>query len=515
MAERSPADIARDTLKLLASRRLAPTPENYQAVYEEVAGLLPQVAFPLAPLRRIASVLPTQTLAQKRIAQQFSAAVQAQDWTGLQAAIADYAQLDLGDRGQTPALATVPTAHTVHVLPSSLAEHFARVIESTANALGEEDARMRELSLQLVDFLRIAPPPLPALEQMLSNYSYRLSFTAEDQAQRRRSMHALLRMVSEHILSIATHDPHLQEQASALTTAMQHPWTLQQLDTIQTHLKNLLFRHLEIEGSRSNAHTELKHLLAEHSEQMLGLGKLSDSHAYALQNCAEQLEHSQDFKELASALHTVVASGNALITENRVVQAQLSDLRQQVQDQEIAITQLSSALTQVQDSTRHDPVTHTLNTQGLHEALPSEAARNRRHPGPLGLAVLQLDEHAALAHPSPEDNSGAAQAAAIIHLARVARCTLRPQDALARISHTGFAVVFPATSATAAAHALARLQAELSERPLLYQDQSITLSFSAGVIQANPGHTPQEALSQALQACEQAQRMGMARVALG
>ncbi len=59
MAARTPADIARDTLKLLATRRLAPTPANYQAVYEEVAGLLPQVSFPLAPLRRIATVLPT------------------------------------------------------------------------------------------------------------------------------------------------------------------------------------------------------------------------------------------------------------------------------------------------------------------------------------------------------------------------------------------------------------------------------------------------------------------------
>ncbi len=39
MVEKTPAEIARATLKLLSARQLAPTPENYQTVYHEVAGL--------------------------------------------------------------------------------------------------------------------------------------------------------------------------------------------------------------------------------------------------------------------------------------------------------------------------------------------------------------------------------------------------------------------------------------------------------------------------------------------
>lgn len=34
----NPTDIARETLKLLASRRMAPTPDNYQKIYHEIAG---------------------------------------------------------------------------------------------------------------------------------------------------------------------------------------------------------------------------------------------------------------------------------------------------------------------------------------------------------------------------------------------------------------------------------------------------------------------------------------------
>ena len=39
MVGKTPAAIARETLKLLSARQLAPTPENYHAVYLEAAGL--------------------------------------------------------------------------------------------------------------------------------------------------------------------------------------------------------------------------------------------------------------------------------------------------------------------------------------------------------------------------------------------------------------------------------------------------------------------------------------------
>lgn len=50
---KSPSEIARETLKLLATRRLPPTPDHYQALYDEVAGTTSAPAFPSAQLRQI------------------------------------------------------------------------------------------------------------------------------------------------------------------------------------------------------------------------------------------------------------------------------------------------------------------------------------------------------------------------------------------------------------------------------------------------------------------------------
>ena len=507
MAARTPADIARETLKLLASRRIAPTPANYQAIYEEVAGVLPQEPFPQRTLRRIGSLLPQQTALQTRIASSFSEAVETQDWTALQAAIVDYARLDLGLAPQTLPPAT-PPVDPVSVLPHSVAESLARVLQSTLSVLGDEDQRMQALTEQLVQFLQVGPPPLPALEQMLHNYSYRLSFTAEDQAQRREAIHALLRMVCSHIAAIATQDQTLQQHAQSLTEHMQQPWTLKQLDHIHSDLKNLLFRHLELEGYRDDMQEQLKELLAQHAQQMARLGHLSEHHVQTLQACASQISATQDLGDLATTLQTVVQSGSALVSENRQVQAQLQDLREQTLAQEQAIAQMSSHIHALSQSTRHDTDTGALNLDGLHETLHSETARvqRQRHPHSttISLAALEIDQLSNL--PPPVGH------AALTHLARLARNQLRPQDALGRVTAQGFVVVFPGTEPAHAAQALARLQQQLQQQPLRHEDSKYPLSFSAGVIAAPAQASPSEAFTLAAQACAQAQRMGAARI---
>lgn len=60
----NPTDIARETLKLLSGRKLAPTPENYQAIYHEIAGTRPEGHHPkgdqtlLRALRELAKQAP-------------------------------------------------------------------------------------------------------------------------------------------------------------------------------------------------------------------------------------------------------------------------------------------------------------------------------------------------------------------------------------------------------------------------------------------------------------------------
>jgi diguanylate cyclase len=52
----NPSEIAREALRLLASRRMSPSPENYRALYHEIAGTSAGAAAPF-PERELKALL--------------------------------------------------------------------------------------------------------------------------------------------------------------------------------------------------------------------------------------------------------------------------------------------------------------------------------------------------------------------------------------------------------------------------------------------------------------------------
>lgn len=81
----TPFEIARDTLKQLAQRRITPTPDNYQTLYHEISGTKPTGKdFPEKHLRTLAAALPKSSPDQMRLARQLDEAVKAQDWDAYQ-----------------------------------------------------------------------------------------------------------------------------------------------------------------------------------------------------------------------------------------------------------------------------------------------------------------------------------------------------------------------------------------------------------------------------------------------
>ena len=75
-----PSEIAREVLRLLAARRQLPTPDNYTALYNEIAGAAAVEVFPEKPLKTLAAALPRKTAEQTRLVRQFEAAIAARNW---------------------------------------------------------------------------------------------------------------------------------------------------------------------------------------------------------------------------------------------------------------------------------------------------------------------------------------------------------------------------------------------------------------------------------------------------
>lgn len=88
----SSAEIARETLKLLMTRRMAPTPDNYRAIYGEIAGETEKAddAFPERELRALLGALPKEIPQQQRLARELEQAIRNQNWNDWRKTLADY-----------------------------------------------------------------------------------------------------------------------------------------------------------------------------------------------------------------------------------------------------------------------------------------------------------------------------------------------------------------------------------------------------------------------------------------
>ncbi|MBU3740150.1 MAG: GGDEF domain-containing protein, partial [Rhodoferax sp.] len=90
MTDRTPSEIARDTLKQLSVRKMAPTPANYRSVYNEISGADNDPPFPLERLRDIARSLPAKTPGQLKQRALFESAVNQLNWPGVKNALVAY-----------------------------------------------------------------------------------------------------------------------------------------------------------------------------------------------------------------------------------------------------------------------------------------------------------------------------------------------------------------------------------------------------------------------------------------
>src|SRR5262245_15376286 len=130
MMQKKPFEIARETLMLLAARKLTPTPVNYQAVYGEIAGTPDVATFPEMQLRKIAQALPLKAPEQRKHRDSLERAIAQHKWDDVQGAlIAMATAASTGGRAATASTEAAGAAPGVGLL-----EMTARIIENAMPA---------------------------------------------------------------------------------------------------------------------------------------------------------------------------------------------------------------------------------------------------------------------------------------------------------------------------------------------------------------------------------------------
>lgn len=514
MADKKPFEIARETLKTLTERKLVPTPANYQAIYNDIAGIPLVQPFPDEQLRQIAQSLPARNPGQLKQKGLLDYAINQRNWPGVQSALVAYAGF-AGNGGQTsdtaPApLLAEPSASEVSApaLTADFLGQVARMIEYALPALGPDDERFNEQVKQLLQAMREPSSDIVAVKQALADFSHRLSFAAEDQAEIRATLLKLLHLIIQNIGELALDDRWLKGQIDALMSAASPPLTLRRLDDVERRLKDVIFKQAEAKGRELEAQAQIGQMLAAFIERLAQMTQSTSTYHGKMEESAKALEQAKTMEEIAPVLQQVITATRHMADESRGSRDELQNMRERAQATETEIAKLHQELDRVSTQARHDPLTGALNRKGLEEALERELSVVRRKETPLCMALLDIDNFKKL-----NDAKGHATGdEALAHLAAVARECMRPQDTLARFGGEEFVLLLPDTPLERGIEAMTRLQRELSRRFFLAGAEKILITFSCGVAQLAAKEAGMDAIRRADQAMYLAKRAGKNRV---
>lgn len=515
MSEKKPFEIARETLKQLTIQKLAPTPVNYQTIYNEIAGIALVAPFPADTLRDIAKSLPIKTPGQQKQRGLLDYAIDRLNWEGVKAALVAYGSFvpltGGGDSSSTPAVSSAPVSNSAPALTAEFLGQMGKLIEHTQPALGTDDERFGELTKTLLAALRQSGTDVFAIKTMLINYSDRVSFVAEDQAEIRKVLLKLLHMLFENIGELSLEEQWLKGQMDALMSAATPPLTLRRLDDVERRLKDVIFKQKDAKGRALQAQNEMRQMLATFIDRLSDMAKSTGNFHETLEENARQIEQAKTLEEIAPVLKEVVSATRTMAHQSQTASDELQAMRVRASETDAELVKLHQELDRVSTQARHDTLTGALNRKGLDEAVDRELSSVRRKETPLCVALLDIDNFKKL-----NDTLGHATGdIALTHLAKVARECMRPQDTLARYGGEEFVLLLPDTMLEKGIEAMTRLQRELTKKFFLAGTEKVLITFSAGVAQLAPDESGADTIRRADQAMYLAKRAGKNRVVGG
>jgi diguanylate cyclase len=370
----------------------------------------------------------------------------------------------------------------------------------------------KEATQLAADVRRAAnPPALETLTGRMKQLVYRMQWAAEDQTELKSGLLHLLRLILDNVSDLVIDEQWLRGQVTLLNDLLSQPLNVRRLGDVESRLKDLIFKQSNLKKSLNEARDRLKMLLARFIDRLADFTESTSEYHNKIERCAERISAVTDVGQLSDVVDEVMSETRQIQTSALRSRDELREVRARVEDAEREVARLQEELAQASEMVRQDQLTGVLNRKGLNDALEREAARGSRRGAPPCVALLDVDNFKLLndtySHQTGDD--------ALVHLVRVLRETLRPQDTVARYGGEEFVVVLPDTELEESVAVLTRLQRELTRRFFLHDNVRTLITFSAGVTRMTPGESPEQALARADAAMYEAKRAGKNRVVAG
>lgn len=526
-----PTKIARDALKWLTQRKLAPTPDNYRRAYAAVSGeedktapwpeairtLLAQwdvrhVGLPQAKKREMVErVLINFGNQPNELYEKLTALARSWADTPSSRKVMEGEEELPPDEGELPA--ELAEAEAVHeAIPAELTQAMVdniKIFAAGCEALWPDLAKRAEALAREVESSQLARADrhIGELGRLWREFIIR----AEDNVELLDGLRRVVALLFRNVGDMFADDPWIRRQIEAVHGVVEENLNYRSLFDAERTLEEVVTRQKALQSNLREAKSRLKGLISTFVDRVGELTEATGEQHERIQVYADKIAEADDLGELNEVMEGLTAEMGRMRDQMRETHGELVEARQHVEQAEGRIRELETELQDVANLVREDQLTSALNRRGMEEAMGRELARADRMAAPLSLALLDID------HFKKINDSYGHQAGdqALVHLSKVTKQLLRPTDSLGRWGGEEFLIMLPNTDLAEAEHVMQRLQRELTKTFFLHDNQRILITFSAGVTQRQPNEDGDAWISRADKAMYRAKAMGRNRVERG
>ncbi|MDP9108461.1 MAG: diguanylate cyclase, partial [Pseudomonadota bacterium] len=520
----NPAEVAREAFRQLAIRRIAPTPDAYRDIYDEIAGTHSDgksAGGPEQVLREFVAALQdgsSHGAALADLCARLDGARESRNWplvsktlteliASLRTSAPETAQPSAAPQS-APLPIVAPNPASVPTLPSNvhapdimhrpmlgedtqartLRELLARTLVVAVTALLNTKPELAAEAEALGRAVREADSDdaLQAVSASLRQLCFRIEMRAGDVAEEQELLLRLFRLLLDNISELTEEDSWLHGQIEGVQKLLAGPIDHHALLDATRALKDVIYKQGTLKHSLTDAKVTVKNMMITFIDRLGALATSTGDYHQQIDLYSRKITQAPDIGALNKILDDVMRDTRQTQSQALRSRDEMLVAKQTVQDADQRIQQLEDQLRALSELVREDQLTGSLNRRGLDDVLEREIARADRRHSPLCVAMLDLDDFKRL-----NDTHGhLAGDEALIHLVRVIKDTLRSMDVIARFGGEEFLIVLPDTAVEAAMQTVTRLQRELTKRIFMHNNERLLITFSPGVATRSDGEAP-------------------------
>ncbi len=507
----NPAELAREAFRQLAIRKIAPTPDAYRKIYDEIAGYA-QESTPEDIFSDFANTLITAPDGVSAIGKALQVAAATPYWPdygkGLAELVKHY-QTQLSARGSS--VANLGASSLIDdSQPALLRDLLTRTLTLAVASLLQGVPALAEEAETLGRSIKEAQTEqaLQEASTRLKQLCFKIELKSGDMAEQHELLLRLFHLLLDNVGGLLDDDSWMHGQIEAVQNLITGPIDEIALKEVMRSLKEVIYKQSTLKHSLVDAKATVKNMMVTFIDRLGEIATTTGNYHQKIDRYSKQISSTADVGKLGKILDEVMKETRLAQTEALRSRDAILAARKDVEDAETRIHNLEAKLEQMSELVREDQLTGSLNRRGLEDVFERELARSERRDSPLCIAMLDLDDFKKI-----NDNYGhTAGDEALIHLVRVIKETLRTMDIIARFGGEEFLIVLPDTPMEEAIQTVTRLQRELTKQIFMHNHTRLLMTFSAGIALRKEKEDQQSMIKRADTALYQAKKDGKNRV---